>query len=72
VIQILDGSTFNMSPLCGLNGVVYVTTNPMELAEALANSKYHNRFAADPYFNLNTDLHYFKNLFYYNTVSRLE
>lgn len=70
VIQILDGSTFNMSPLRGLNGVVYVT-NPMELAKALANSRYLNPIAADPYFNLNTNLHYFKNLFCSNTDQSL-
>ena len=55
VVQMLDGNTFNMSPLRGLQGVAYVT-NPIELAEALENAKYRKLAVADPYFYLNDAL----------------
>lgn len=55
VIQVLDGNTFNMSPLRGLNGVVYVT-NPTELAEALRGALHWERGVAEPYFCLDKKL----------------
>ncbi|MFA5902869.1 MAG: TIGR04326 family surface carbohydrate biosynthesis protein [Desulfobacula sp.] len=55
VIQMLDGKTFNMSPLRGLEGVVYVT-NPMELAGALLNSRYIESAEVEPYFYLDGKL----------------
>jgi len=55
VIQMLDGSTFNVSPLRGLNGVMYVT-NPMELAVELGNAKYRKRVVAEPFFYLDEEL----------------
>jgi len=51
VIQMLDGSTFNVSPLRGLKGVVYVT-NPMELAAALDSARHRKGVVAEPYFYL--------------------
>jgi surface carbohydrate biosynthesis protein (TIGR04326 family) len=66
VIQILDGSTFNMSPLCGLNGVLYVT-NPIELAEALANAKSCKRVEAEPYFYLDEALPRWRKIVALNT-----
>lgn len=55
VVQILDGKKFNMSPLRGLNGVVYVR-NPMELVEALVNAKHREQEVSQPYFYLDTEL----------------
>lgn len=55
VIQMLDGNAFNMSPLRGLKGVVYVT-NPMELAETLRNARNRERVVAKPYFYLDEEL----------------
>lgn len=67
VIQMLDGSTFNVSPLRGLNGVVYVT-NPMELAEALGNAKCRKRVVAEPYFYLDEALPQWQKLLGLHTV----
>lgn len=59
VIQMLDGSTFNVSPLRGMEGAVYVS-NPKELAEALGQAmgkaKGCNRIVAAPYFCLDEAL----------------
>lgn len=55
VVQMLDGSTLNMSPLRGLKGAAYVT-NPMELAEALCNAQHLERVVAEPYFYLDGEL----------------
>lgn len=55
VVQMLDGNTFNMSPLRGLIGVVYVA-NPVELAEALRNAQHCERVVAEPYFCLDKEL----------------
>lgn len=55
VVQMLDGNTFNMSPLRGLKGVVYVA-NPIELAEALRNAKQRARVMPEPYFCLDKEL----------------
>ncbi len=55
VVQMLDGNTFNMSPLRDLKGVVYVT-NPMELAEALRHAQHRECVVAEPYFCLDEEL----------------
>jgi surface carbohydrate biosynthesis protein (TIGR04326 family) len=55
VIQMLDGKTFNVSPLRGLKDVVYVT-NPLELAEALGKKRDRNRVMAESYFYLDKAL----------------
>ena len=55
VVQMLDGSTFNTSPLRGLSGVVYVT-NPTELAEALRTAPQREYGVAEPYFYLDEEL----------------
>ena len=55
VVQMLDGSTFNTSPLRDLSGVVYVT-NPTELAEALRTAPQRERGVAEPYFYLDEEL----------------
>ena len=55
VVSVLDGNTFNMSPLRGMKGVVYVTS-PDELAAALSNAKQHERVLAEPYFCLDKGL----------------
>jgi surface carbohydrate biosynthesis protein (TIGR04326 family) len=55
VIQTLDGKTFNMSPLRGMEGAVYVQ-NPMELADALGKAKHCKRIVAEPYFCLDEAL----------------
>lgn len=62
VVQVLDGNTFNMSPLRGLKGVVYVT-NPKELAAALRNTKQHECILAEPYFCLDNGLPRWRKLF---------
>lgn len=62
VIQVLDGNTFNMSPLRGLKGAVYVT-NPTELAAALRNSQQNERILAEPYFCLDNRLLRWRGLF---------
>lgn len=55
VIQMLDGNTFNVSPLRGVADVAYVS-NARELAEALANSQRPRRSAAIEYFFLEHSL----------------
>ncbi|MBU0545449.1 MAG: carbohydrate biosynthesis protein, partial [Proteobacteria bacterium] len=55
VVQMLDGYTFNMSPLRGLKGVMYVA-NPIELAKALLNARYRESLVVEPYFYLDGDL----------------
>ena len=55
VVQMLDGTTFNTSPLRGRTGVMYVT-NPMELAEALHTSLHQERRAVEAYFYLDKKL----------------
>lgn len=55
VIQMLDGKTFNVSPLRGLKDVVYVT-NPLELAEALSKARDRNCKVAVSYFCLDKAL----------------
>jgi surface carbohydrate biosynthesis protein (TIGR04326 family) len=63
----LDGNTFNVSPLRGLKGVVYVT-NPMELAEALGEAKHRKRMVAEPYFCLDEALPRWRKLLGLNVV----
>ena len=55
VVSALDGNTFNMSPLRGLTGVVYVT-GPEELARALGNVRAQEKVHTDPYFCLDKGL----------------
>lgn len=55
VVQMLDGKTFNMSPLRGLTDVMYVT-NPLELAEALLHVKNRESVVPEPYFYLDEQL----------------
>ena len=62
VVQILDGNTFNLSPLRGLKGVVYVT-NPMELVAALRNAHQSERILAESYFCLDNRLPRWRGLF---------
>lgn len=50
-VQMLEGNTFNVSPLRGLKGISYVT-NQKELAAALSNAKSRNREVVEPYFYL--------------------
>lgn len=55
VVQVLSGNSFNMSPLRGLKGVVYVT-NPDELAVALGDAERRECILAEPYFCLDNEL----------------
>jgi surface carbohydrate biosynthesis protein (TIGR04326 family) len=55
VVQMLDGNDFNMSPLRGLKGVVYVTT-PEYLADALLKARQREGFKFEQYFYLDADL----------------
>jgi len=55
VVSVLDGSAFNMSPLRGLEGVMYVT-NPAELVAALRSARDCARVAPEPYFCLDKGL----------------
>lgn len=55
VVQMLDGNTFNISPLRGLKNAAYVS-NPMELSEALSNAKGRKCEAIEPYFYLDEAL----------------
>ncbi len=61
LVQMLEGASFNMSPLRGLPGVVYVT-NPECLADGLCAAIQRNVFVAEPYFCLDQDLPRWKNL----------
>ena len=67
VVQMLDGSTFNISPLRGLTGVVYVT-NPTELAETLRTAPHRKRVVAEPYFYLDKELPRWRKLLNLSTV----
>ena len=55
VVSVLDGNAFNMSPLRGLTGVVYVT-GPKELAKALGNARAQEKVRAEPYFCVDKEL----------------
>ena len=55
VVSVLDGNTFNMSPLRGLKGVVYITKKA-ELVAALLNVKQREHVAGTPYFCLDNGL----------------
>ena len=55
VITMIDGDTFNMSPLTGLKGVFFVR-NPQELAAALEGSQNFVRYSPTPFFYLNKGL----------------
>jgi surface carbohydrate biosynthesis protein (TIGR04326 family) len=55
VVQILDGSDFNLSPLKGLKGVVYVT-DPKDLADALLDTRQRESLEFEKYFYLDSDL----------------
>lgn len=55
VVQMIDGNTFNLSPLRGLKGAMYVT-NPMELAEALLNAQHREPVVPEPFFYLDEAL----------------
>ena len=55
VVSMLDGDSFNISPLRGLNGVSFVTS-PFELASALLNSRGKENLQAEPYFFLDRKL----------------
>jgi surface carbohydrate biosynthesis protein (TIGR04326 family) len=55
VVSVLDGDTFNMSPLRGMEGAVYIT-NPAELADALRIARSRKRMAAVSYFCLDRGL----------------
>jgi surface carbohydrate biosynthesis protein (TIGR04326 family) len=55
VVSMLDGDSFNISPLRGLNGVSFVTS-PSELGSALLNSKGKKNLQAEPYFFLDRNL----------------
>jgi surface carbohydrate biosynthesis protein (TIGR04326 family) len=61
IVQMLDGSSFNTSPLRGLKGVTYAAT-PDELAEALSNAKRRERVKAVNYFYLDAELSRWRNL----------
>lgn len=55
VVHILDGNTFNMSPLRGVPGTVYIT-DPTKLADALQGAKQGKIYVAKPYFCLDREL----------------
>jgi surface carbohydrate biosynthesis protein (TIGR04326 family) len=56
VVQLLDGKSFNMSPLRGLRGSTYVAS-PVELATALNDALRSERYRAEmPYFFLDEQL----------------
>lgn len=55
VVQMLDGSDFNLSPLKGLKGVVYVT-DPKDLADALLDTRQCESLEFETYFYLDSDL----------------
>jgi len=55
VVSVLDGNAFNLSPLAGQSGVVYVT-GPEELAKALGNARVPENVHAETYFCLNKAL----------------
>lgn len=55
VVSVLEGDSLNMSPLRGLDGVIYAT-NPKELATALNTIHDCVRVMAEPYFCLDKKL----------------
>jgi surface carbohydrate biosynthesis protein (TIGR04326 family) len=55
VVSMLDSNSFNMSPLRGLQGVMYVT-NSTELGVALRSAPDSARMGAEPYFCLDKRL----------------
>jgi surface carbohydrate biosynthesis protein (TIGR04326 family) len=55
VVQMLDGATFNMSPLRDMPGVRYVASAD-DLARALLDASGSCRVTAAPYFHLDTNL----------------
>lgn len=55
VVQVLDGGTFNMSPLRGMPGVTYVASAD-ELGRALLEASGTQRPAPAPYFHLDVSL----------------
>jgi len=61
VIQMLDGNSFNCSPLRGLDKVIYVR-DPSELVAALCDLKKLECIEISPYFNLDQNLPRWKNL----------
>jgi len=67
VVSVLDGNAFNMSPLRGLKGVIYVT-GPGELAKALGNARAREKVHAEPYFCLDEDLPLWRKLLGHDLV----
>ena len=61
VIQMLDGNSFNCSPLRGLTNVTYVRDSS-ELVAALRSQKQQEYVATTPYFNLDENLPRWRNL----------
>lgn len=61
VIQMLEGGSFNMSPLRGLKDVVYVT-NPAELAETIRTTPMRSGKVYKPYFFLNEALPFWRDV----------
>ena len=61
IVQMLEGTTFNMSPLRGLSGVRYVT-NPDDLAATLRSVRHREALVAEPYFCLDPALPRWKKL----------
>jgi surface carbohydrate biosynthesis protein (TIGR04326 family) len=63
VVSMLDGDSFNISPLRGLNGVSFVTSSS-ELASALLNSRGKENLQTEPYFYLDRKLPLWRKLLY--------
>jgi surface carbohydrate biosynthesis protein (TIGR04326 family) len=61
VIQMLDGNSFNTSPLRGLSNVIYIST-PLQMLKALEELKYYKVKKIDPYFYFNDNLERWKKL----------
>lgn len=61
VVSMLDGDSFNISPLRGLNGVSFVTS-PSELGSALLNSKGKKNLQVEPFFFLDRKLPLWRDL----------
>jgi surface carbohydrate biosynthesis protein (TIGR04326 family) len=56
VIQMLDGDTFNLSPLRGLSGSGRYVTNSRELVDALVEAFHRNCLPSESYFFLDKNL----------------
>lgn len=69
VVSLLDGNTFNMSPLRGLENVIYVL-NPTELAEALQSVRKRIYVMSQPYFCLDRNLVNWVNLLQLETYEK--